>query len=233
MSKANDTQFGGEHYRKTESGEVRPLQHWDIVTLFDLDYFTGTSSKYMFRWKQKGGILDLEKSGHYIVKKVEIEKAREAGTLTRGILEAALAYLDKVDAAKSSEELRATMASDAEWDRRSADSPMRVTGFVRDDSSPTGTRAVEILVADLAHVDLIYAAMAASVSSGEHCALCGQVGSHAADCTRRQRKPAHYCSLCDTVDGHLSNCPNCTTATLVGGADRAPTEPTERMRHGA
>lgn len=111
--RANDIQFGGDHYRKRGAG----LQHWDIVVLFDLDYFTGVASKYMFRWQDKGGILDLEKAGHYVAKKIEVERARAAGTLTRDILEAALAAMDKVDAAQSSDELRASMVSDAEWDR--------------------------------------------------------------------------------------------------------------------
>lgn len=73
--RANDRQVGGNHYRKTES----PLEHWDMVALFSLDYFQGNITKYVMRWRDKGGTQDLEKARHYLDKYIEIEKARTEG----------------------------------------------------------------------------------------------------------------------------------------------------------
>ncbi len=60
---ANDKQVGGDHYQKL--GE---LQHWDVVAHFNLDYFQGQVTRYLFRWRDKGGIQDLEKAQHFMEK---------------------------------------------------------------------------------------------------------------------------------------------------------------------
>lgn len=62
---ANDRQVGGSHYRKGE------LQHWDIVDRFGVPYLEGVGSKYPLRWREKGGVEDLEKTLHYIDKILE------------------------------------------------------------------------------------------------------------------------------------------------------------------
>lgn len=80
MSEANKTQVGGGHYKNA------PLEHWDVVALYNLDYFQGQITKYVMRWREKGGIQDLEKSQHITAKYIEVEKARAAGTLTRDLL---------------------------------------------------------------------------------------------------------------------------------------------------
>ena len=72
---ANDTQVGGTHYR--DGAAVCPhcgkeLQHWDIVAMFKLDYFIGNATKYLFRFERKDGRVALEKSIHYIKKKLEL-----------------------------------------------------------------------------------------------------------------------------------------------------------------
>ena len=69
---ANSRQVGGEHYQN--SGEI---QHWDIVNLFSLDYFQGQITKYLFRWKLKGGVQDLEKARHFLDKYIEDAKMNE------------------------------------------------------------------------------------------------------------------------------------------------------------
>lgn len=75
---ANEREMvGGDHYRK----HGKEIQHWDIVAIFRLDYFQGQVTKYIMRWRDKGGIADLEKAMHYLQKYIEVEKAREAGTL--------------------------------------------------------------------------------------------------------------------------------------------------------
>ena len=69
---ANQYQVAGSHYQK-----YGKLQHWDIVAYFNLDYFQGCISKYLFRYKDKGGIQDLEKAKHYLEKYIELLKAEE------------------------------------------------------------------------------------------------------------------------------------------------------------
>jgi len=66
---ANEMQVGGNHYMKHGK-----LQHWDVVRHFSLDYFQGQITKYVFRWRDKGGIQDLEKAKHYLDKYIEINQ---------------------------------------------------------------------------------------------------------------------------------------------------------------
>lgn len=69
-SGVNARQVGGVHYGLTQ------FQHWDMVALFQLDYFQGQVTKYIMRWREKNGIEDLEKAQHYLEKYIEIEKNR-------------------------------------------------------------------------------------------------------------------------------------------------------------
>jgi hypothetical protein len=71
---ANDNQVGGNHY--SEHG-TKELQHWDVVRLFHLGYFEGNITKYVFRWRCKGGVQDLRKARHYLDKLIEIEEQKE------------------------------------------------------------------------------------------------------------------------------------------------------------
>lgn len=63
---ANSRQVGGNHYKKGEGD-----QHWDIVDRYHVPYLEGVGSKYPLRWRDKGGVEDLEKSLHYIDKILE------------------------------------------------------------------------------------------------------------------------------------------------------------------
>jgi hypothetical protein len=72
---ANARQVGGDHYRTQGSS----FQHWDMVVLFELGYFEGQATKYLFRWRNKNGIQDLEKAKHYIEKLIEVERAKSQG----------------------------------------------------------------------------------------------------------------------------------------------------------
>lgn len=67
---ANQRQVGGAHYG------LGRLQHWDIVSMFDLDYFQGQITKYVMRFRKKNGVEDLEKAGHFLEKLLELEKAK-------------------------------------------------------------------------------------------------------------------------------------------------------------
>lgn len=66
---ANTAQVGGTHYKAHGRED---LQHWDIVHIFALDYFVGNISKYLFRWREKGGLQDLLKARHYLDKYIEL-----------------------------------------------------------------------------------------------------------------------------------------------------------------
>lgn len=68
MAKANDTQVGGDHYRK-----FGDLQHWDVVKHFKLGYLEGCATKYIFRHRDKNGAADIRKAIHYLEKLLEQE----------------------------------------------------------------------------------------------------------------------------------------------------------------
>jgi hypothetical protein len=67
--KANESQVGGEHYK------AKAIQPWDYITSNNLGYLEGNIIKYVSRWKDKGGIQDLEKARHYLDKLIEIQSA--------------------------------------------------------------------------------------------------------------------------------------------------------------
>lgn len=62
---ANDRQVGGDHYHA-------PMQHWDFAWANDMDYFQGQITRYVTRWKKKGGVEDLEKARHFLDKYIEL-----------------------------------------------------------------------------------------------------------------------------------------------------------------
>jgi len=65
--RANEQQVGGDHYKK--HGD---RQHWDVVHHFNLDYFQGQITKYVMRWRDKGGVNDLRKARHFLDKYIEL-----------------------------------------------------------------------------------------------------------------------------------------------------------------
>lgn len=52
-------QVGGDHY-------FNPIQPWDIIRAWDLNYWEGNIVKYVLRHKGKGKVEDLEKAKHYL-----------------------------------------------------------------------------------------------------------------------------------------------------------------------
>jgi len=68
---ANDRQVGGVHY-KVNPGEP---EHWDLAVLYNWDYFQGQVTKYLMRWKKKGGLDDLLKAQHFLEKYIEAVRA--------------------------------------------------------------------------------------------------------------------------------------------------------------
>lgn len=62
---ANDRQVAGDHYDS-------PVQHWDYAASNHFDYFQGCITKYIHRWRDKGGVDDLKKAAHYLEKYIEL-----------------------------------------------------------------------------------------------------------------------------------------------------------------
>lgn len=68
-SSANETQVAGTHYRS-------PVQHWDFaVAYFGIGYLKGQVTKYLCRWRKKGGVQDLEKAAHFLRKLIEVSES--------------------------------------------------------------------------------------------------------------------------------------------------------------
>lgn len=57
-------QVGGKHY-------LNPLQPWDIIKAWDLNYWAGNVIKYTLRHPFKGRKEDLEKAKHYLEYMIE------------------------------------------------------------------------------------------------------------------------------------------------------------------
>ena len=72
FSPANETQVGGDHYNK------RPIQHWDFVASHDYGYLEGQVTKYVFRWRDKNGLQDLQKASHFLQKLSEVADSEVA-----------------------------------------------------------------------------------------------------------------------------------------------------------
>jgi len=60
----NDRQVGGDHYHS-------PIQHWDFVLANNIPYLEAQIIKYVFRWRKKGGLQDLEKAKHFLDKLID------------------------------------------------------------------------------------------------------------------------------------------------------------------
>ena len=65
---ANDTQVGGTHYKS------KAIQPWDYIASNSIGYLEGNVIKYVSRWKDKGGVADLEKARHYLDKLIELQR---------------------------------------------------------------------------------------------------------------------------------------------------------------
>lgn len=75
QQRANDTMVGGNHYKVAEATGQCPkcgsaIEHWDWAhNLRALEY---ASTKYLARWRVKGGLESLKKVIHYVQKLIEI-----------------------------------------------------------------------------------------------------------------------------------------------------------------
>ena len=71
MSDANKRQVDGNHYNKY--GDLQP---WDVWLPWNLNPFQAYIIRYVVRYRDKDGLLDLEKARHTIDKLIELEKER-------------------------------------------------------------------------------------------------------------------------------------------------------------
>ena len=65
------TQVGGGHYK---SLAIQPVEY---IHKNGIGYFEGNVIKYVTRWRDKGGIADLEKAKHYIDLLIELEGRKQ------------------------------------------------------------------------------------------------------------------------------------------------------------
>lgn len=68
---ASAMQVGGEHYLKHGT-----LQPWDAIIHWGLGFLDGNVVKYIVRYRDKGGMVDLEKAKHYLDKLIEVEQQK-------------------------------------------------------------------------------------------------------------------------------------------------------------
>ncbi len=68
---ALDKQVGGKHYKEFK---IQPIQY---ITANNIPYIEGNIIKYISRWRDKGGIDDLDKVIHYVelLKEIEVGKS--------------------------------------------------------------------------------------------------------------------------------------------------------------
>jgi len=67
-------QVAGDHYKKLK---IQPIEY---IHANGIPFAEGCAIKYLTRWRDKGGIADLEKAKHFIELLIELEKKNEAPT---------------------------------------------------------------------------------------------------------------------------------------------------------
>ena len=70
MSESNsalETQIAGDHYRRMA---VQPVEY---IHANGIPFIEGCVIKYVSRWRNKGGVKDLEKARHFIDLLIELE----------------------------------------------------------------------------------------------------------------------------------------------------------------
>ena len=61
MTTANEQQVGGDHY-------FAEYQHWDWAVDIGIGPLEYAATKYLTRWRKKGGVESIQKAGHYMTK---------------------------------------------------------------------------------------------------------------------------------------------------------------------
>lgn len=73
---ANSKQVGGDHYSKKTIQPWDAMQSWMTPEQFS-GFLLGCTFKYLARYRDKGGVVDLQKGLHTLEKLIEIEKEIE------------------------------------------------------------------------------------------------------------------------------------------------------------
>jgi len=68
--KSYKKQVGGNHYKKYK---IQPV---DFIIKNNIGFVEGNVIKYILRFKEKGGVLDLEKAKHYIELLIDSSKGK-------------------------------------------------------------------------------------------------------------------------------------------------------------
>lgn len=68
-----ERQIGGKHYK---GFKIQPIE---FVHGNGIPFIEGSIIKYICRWRDKGGIQDLEKIKHYVDLLIELENAKDTG----------------------------------------------------------------------------------------------------------------------------------------------------------
>jgi hypothetical protein len=64
---ALDVQVGGGHYK---NHRIQPVE---FIHANNVPFIEGNCIKYLMRWREKGGVKDLEKVKHYVDLLIELE----------------------------------------------------------------------------------------------------------------------------------------------------------------
>lgn len=67
---ALDSQVGGEHYKKFA---IQPVEY---IYANNIPFIEGSIIKYASRWRDKGGIHDLQKIKHFVDLLIELEERK-------------------------------------------------------------------------------------------------------------------------------------------------------------
>lgn len=65
-----ESQVGGDHYKQLV---IQPVEY---IHKNGIGYMEGCAIKYLTRWRNKGGIQDLEKAKHFIDLLIELESTK-------------------------------------------------------------------------------------------------------------------------------------------------------------
>jgi len=68
--KSYKKQVGGSHYKKYK---IQPIE---FIVKNNIGFVEGNIIKYILRFKEKGGVLDLEKAKHYIELLIDSSKGK-------------------------------------------------------------------------------------------------------------------------------------------------------------
>ena len=67
MLNALEKQVSGDHYKKLK---IQPIE---FIHANGIPFAEGCAIKYLCRWRDKGGLADLEKAKHFIELLIELE----------------------------------------------------------------------------------------------------------------------------------------------------------------